>query len=791
MKRILTIMAIAALSLSACFAQSNARRITEKDLANLSRANIARTIQHQVVVNPVATQAPAPKNITSFPWTEDFEGGSQPAGFVFVDADNDGFNWDATYLYGEGYGHNGSNGIIGSASFDNGNGAALTPDNWMILPAFDIPANGTDFTLRWYEKGQDPNYCEEYYSVYISTSGSSVSDFTTAVLTSTTTSGWVKKSVSLASYAGSTIYIAFRHHNVTDMFFLDIDDIRVGGPEPPELTLAGPTTVVLGDDATYTATTDVASVNWYVDGTQESTTALSLTYTFGTDGPHTVVAEATNVAGSTFDTLNINVVDCGNGIDVFPYSEEFEDEVPCWYFASADTTNDELTGISQEEAHSGLSSYALSSYSTADDYNQFLITPEISLPTNGDYMVTFWYMGESAADAFRVRLSFNGHDTADFTTTVADFPTVNTSWTRVAFRIPDSTKHVAINYYGDYVYYLYIDDFTIEETGAPMGELTGPATIGTGQDATFVADICLADTIAWFVDGDPVVNTGNTLTTVFNAPGNHTVSIEATNNYGTIADTLVVDVFNCNGTTLPYTPDFSEGLRCWMSRSDADEGLGWFASVDMFESEPVGQVLSMSANFIWGMFYMEANVDNWLISPSIEMPANDSATFDLCWKVMTYTSDYPSDHYAAYVIAEDGTETMLHQETLGVHNNSFAQRVASIPAGISGNFKVAFRHYDSEGGYVLILDDIKIVPSGTVTGIDPVETSVAIYPNPASQMLNVKAEGLQKVEMLDMAGRTVLTTSASHISLNGIAAGMYMVRVTTAEGIHTEKVMVK
>ena len=58
-------------------------------------------------------------------------------------------------------------------------------------------------------------------------------------------------------------------------------------------------------------------------------------------------------------------------------------------------------------------------------------------------------------------------------------------------------------------------------------------------------------------------------------------------------------------------------------------------------------------------------------------------------------------------------------------------------------------------------------------------------------MLNVQAEGLQKVEMLDMSGRTVMTTSESRINLDGIASGIYMIRVITGNGIHTEKVVVK
>ncbi len=564
---------------------------------------------------------------------------------------------------------------------------------------------------------------------------------------------------------------------------------------PPVVNIEGPATVRMNDTVVFTAISPNAdSYSWNVSADYTYENGNTLTAMWATAGNVIVEVDATNTAGTTTATHSVNVVDCDIAINEFPFVENFEAPIPCWTMISNDPANDEEFGLTGDESFSGLQSFGFSSYAsaTSGDYNQFLISPEIELPASGEYMVTFMYYAYTSGDAFRVMASTTTNDTAAFTTLV-DMPNVAIAdtWNEARVALPEGTKYICINYYGDYAYYLWIDSLTITTLSAPDLALRGNTSIGTGMEATYTALSTLANTFVWSVDGVAQSETGAVLTYTFTTTGSHTIEVSATNSIGTTTESMDVTVFNCDGTTLPYTPDFSEGLRCWMSRSDADEGLGWFASVDMFESEPVGQVLSMSADFIWGMFYMEANVDNWLISPSIEMPANDSSTFDLCWKVMTYTSDYPSDHYAAYVIAEDGTETMLHHETLGVHNNSFAQRVASIPAGISGNFKVAFRHYDSEGGYVLILDDIKIVPSGTVTGIDPVETSVAIYPNPASQMLNVKAEGLQKVEMLDMAGRTVLTTSASHISLSGIAAGMYMVRVTTAEGIHTEKVMVK
>ncbi len=790
MKKIFTIIAALALLASAGFAQSNARRLTEKDMANISPVSIFKSNVNKVVA-PVTTPTPTPKNITSFPWTEDFETGTAPAGFTFIDADNDGFNWDPAYLFNEGAGHNGSNGMIASASYDNNSASALTPDNWMILPAFEIPASGTDFTLRWFEKGQDPNYCDEVYSVYISTTGSTVSDFTTAVLTSTATGDWVKKTVSLASYAGQTIYIAFRHHNVTDMFFLDIDDIRIGGPEPPELSISGPVTVRMNEAATFTAATDVTSLTWYVDGSTETETGLSLTYTFTTDGQHTVVAEATNSAGSAFDTIDLNVVDCSEIIDDFPYVENFESEVPCWIMISNDPTNDDEFGVTSEEAFQGLSSFGFSSYSSADDYNQYLITPEIDLPTTGDYMVSFWYNAYASGDAFRVMGSTTTNDTTAFTT-LLDVPTVGVTgeWVEARILLPQGTKYICINYYGDWAYYLWIDSLVITTLSEPDLTVSGTTSVGTGNPAYFHAASTLANTFSWTVDGVAQSETGADLTYTFTTAGTHTVEVSATNSVGTATDDMTVEVFNCDGITLPYTPDFSEGLHCWVSRSDADQGMGWFPSIDMFESNPVGQVLSMSGDIVWGMFYMQADVDNWLISPNVTMPAEGS--FDLTWKVMTYSADYPTDHYAAYIIAEDGTETMIYEETLGPQNTNFAQRVAPIPANINGNFKVAFRHWNSENGYVIILDDIQIVAGGTVTGIENAsDINVAVYPNPASQMLNVKAEGLQKVEMMDLAGRTVLTTAASHINLNGIASGIYMVRVTTANGIHTEKMVVK
>lgn len=558
---------------------------------------------------------------------------------------------------------------------------------------------------------------------------------------------------------------------------------------PPTVSIEGPATVRMNDTVVFTAVSPNAdSYSWTVNADYYDTVGNTITVVWETAGTMTVEVDATNGVGTSNATMTVNVIDCSETIDEIPYLEDFEAPIPCWIMISNDAANDDNFGITSEMAYSGTSSFGFSSYASASDYNQYLITPEIDLPGGSDYMLSFWYNAYNASDAFRVLVSSTNTNLSSFDT-VLDMPSmvITDQWAEARVLLPEGTKYVCINYYGDYAYYLWIDSLMITTLSAPDLALTGDTSIGTGQEGTYTALSTLASTFDWSVDNTPVSETGSVLTYTFTTPGTHTVEVSATNNIGTTTRSMTVDVFSCDGTTLPYTPDFSEGLHCWVSRSDDGDVNGWEPCNEVGIE---GQIYSMSAESIFGMFMVDLNPDNWAISPVIAMPAEGS--YDLTWKVMTYAEDYPLDHYAAYVITEDGTETMLYEETLAGHNTTFAQRVATIPSSVTGNFKVAFRHYDTEGGYVVILDDIKIVASGTVTGIDnPELANIAIYPNPVSNMLNVTGKDVTKVEIMDMTGRTVMTSTANHINISGIASGMYLVRVTTAAGSRVEKIVKK
>ena len=153
--------------------------------------------------------------------SEGFESSTIPDGWQMIDNDEDGYNW---FVYGYDA-HSGINSMA-SATWIAGVGP-LTPDNWLITPALIIPDSTT---LSWWIAIQDVNYPVEHYSVMLSNTGIAVEDFTEELFSETTDTlnyVWQQRVVDLMDWAGETVYLAWRHHESFDQFYLKIDDILV------------------------------------------------------------------------------------------------------------------------------------------------------------------------------------------------------------------------------------------------------------------------------------------------------------------------------------------------------------------------------------------------------------------------------------------------------------------------------------------------------------------------------------------------------------------------------------
>ena len=216
-------------------------------------------------------------------------------GWTSIDADGDGYNWrTGTDLMGTGYGHNGSNDLLLSQSYDNYSGV-LYPDNYLVSP--QVALGGS---ISFWACAQDNAYPSEHFGVAVSTtSNTNTNSFITIQEWTMTAKGegrysdhsrdgisraqgnWYLYTVDLSAYSGQTGYIAIRHFNCSDMFYLDIDDVSI--------TTIGGNTYYQGQTCIVSATANsgYTFVNWTENGTQVSTNA---NYTFTVTGNRNLVA---------------------------------------------------------------------------------------------------------------------------------------------------------------------------------------------------------------------------------------------------------------------------------------------------------------------------------------------------------------------------------------------------------------------------------------------------------------------------------------------------------------------
>ena len=252
----------------------------------------------------------------------DFENG-MPNGWTAIDADGDGYDWVAAteaagvyFVEGtdlSGSGNNLSQDYLISGSYSNISGA-LTPDNWIVTPAIELPSEASLIHLQFYASGQDANYANEHYGVYVSTTTTDPSAFTMLWAETMDAEGgphrvqgvWGEKNTDLTAYAGQTVYIALRHFNTSDQFCLNVDDFVVYAVMPEDWEEATTTETSIELTNLNANTAYLYMMNGVCDGAANGT--WTPVHTFTTE-PNTYTITATAGDNGTISPAAETVVE--------------------------------------------------------------------------------------------------------------------------------------------------------------------------------------------------------------------------------------------------------------------------------------------------------------------------------------------------------------------------------------------------------------------------------------------------------------------------------------------------
>lgn len=713
-------------------------------------------------------------------------------------------------------------------------------DQYMI--SMPIQYSGTS-DLNFSIRARNAGYGTEVFALGYSTTTADVADFTWGE-TYSVTSGSPYADYRMVVPA-NTQYVAV-HYFSNYAYYLCVDDLSVEESEPEIIATpaaldfgiqsAGAEVVktvnVVGAslNSNITATTvapytiSVDSINFDVTATLPSNgSTLYVKY-----APIATSIDSATIVLSNAEADDITVTLVGQGhlcenITSLPFTDNFDlNTIPpmCWT-----TTDETLLG------NGTIDQAATDAVTLLGATGAIIISPEIEANTNPmwaafDY-ATYAGFNESVSvspSTFRVGYSTTTNDYSAFTwgetvTAVDDADFIN-------YRefIPAGAKYVAIEgnsigtflYYGFFEYdnWVILNNFTLTEAEPEI--VANPATIDFGgievgstatEDAT-ITGVMLTDSISVTTTAPFAISLDGTAftTEIAMAPAGATLYVQyaptaagtangtVTLTSGTISATITLtgNAADCSGVaTLPFTEDFEDELdACWKNIDADGDGKVWFNASDLGLEAFNGTGAYVSASYENN--FGPLTPENWLITPAIAIPEEGA---HISWYVAAQDASYPEEYYQVMVATGNSISdfsTVIFSETLT--SGDWEERNANFDGFAGQTVYVAFVHMNSSDNYMMKIDDINIT-AGTV-GIEENEaSSFRVFPNPATNMINVEAQGYEQYQLVNMLGQTVssnsLNNGTAQINVSNLSNGVYFVRLINGNNVETIKVVKK
>ncbi len=766
---------------------------------------------------------------TSLPWTEKFDDG------IVCWYKPEGSNWVASTEYG------------GDPKTMASGRIADSQPQWIMSKAVDIPADtGLMVRLFWSVSNSSSSYPVNY-SVWVTTSEdyTDTANYTMLYLDTAYHSTYLffdRLSASLAPYAGQTIHLAFRNaqylNNATTLY---IDNVTVRSMALPVVRFNAPSWVNSHETVSVEATFQEGSTSGLtctlhsslLDTTmtavfQLSTINFQLFYPFG--GIDTLTCITTNAYGSATVSALVDVFNC-TSIDSLPWTEDFSTitafnynvggNLPnCWhsYWNGTNTdlaphvVNDYWQGTSIQSYVQNNNALALVG-GTYDGYDSIAIveTPAFEVPLAG-YKLSFYYMYE----ADRGQLSV-GYMQNDSFVSLAEIEPQTSGRTEYMMLdgMPSDVDRIAFRWscVSGFWHGVILDSIRVAESDSlPMVRLALDRWVAyAGDTTTFSAQLLDGSTdnlrFSWhsslvdttIVTMDPVVNL------VYSVGGCDTLTLVATNAYGSATASAEVTVIDCSPiASLPWTEDFEttpavsfnapngQLPNCWYGYWIGANAVyaphvisnNGYQYIDMLSSQAL---LMMAAGNTSGFGTVEQ-----VVLPRFSQPSQELAiAFDYLFEYIdkgTLTVGY-LDRNNTFVAIADMTP----------HAGSYRRDTVRLGAIPYSSASIALRWQCSYGiFYAVAIDNIEVFAvTPDLQGIEETGSSrwnVEVFPNPASTDVTVRVSRPSTLTLLDLQGRTVIPSTTVNtqfpIRKSQLAPGTYFLRVTTDNNTMTKKLVI-
>jgi hypothetical protein len=216
-----------------------------------------------------------------------------------------------------------------------------------------------------------------------------------------------------------------------------------------------------------------------------------------------------------------------------------------------------------------------------------------------------------------------------------------------------------------------------------------------------------------------------------------------------------------------------------------------------FGNGAYGLSANAPANAQAGSFYWIFNTNataasnNWLFTAPFSLQANEAVTITFWIRSTTVRSLRLTVGNDALQAAQT---TQLWANT-AFNNTTYTQFTANYTAPATGIYYFGFNDISTaQATATLRLDSINF--SSVLGTNDYLTSKFSVYPNPVSNIINFSNEAnavVSTIEMSDLNGRVVKTVNVNategQVSVSDLATGIYMMKITTDQGVAIKKIV--
>lgn len=210
----------------------------------------------------------------------------------------------------------------------------------------------------------------------------------------------------------------------------------------------------------------------------------------------------------------------------------------------------------------------------------------------------------------------------------------------------------------------------------------------------------------------------------------------------------------------------------------ADHGFGIFSL-----RHPALGSKALAAN-TW--FESAGYADRWVVLPQMEVTGTDAW---FAWDALSYNPKFLESYR---VKVSDGEDKWSHYNTEAtVDNESEAYKTRGISLAAYAGKKVYIAiNVTTYDGEALVLDNLGVYGAvkPSAAGVDGIlaDGAVMVYDGTTVAILGAEVD---EIAVYDMRGAQVASAKGNTVSIEGVAAGAYIVRAVTADGVITRKVV--